>query len=104
MPYQFDGDRRHTMHQLRATPRANQTSKSADNPISCATSSTVARTVHNVFEALNTWFRSWDIVMAGKILAQLDCAEKPPKPYTRQELKILFAVTDDEENCSMACS
>jgi hypothetical protein len=39
-PNQFDGDLRHTMHQLRATPRANRTSKSVDSPIPCATSDT----------------------------------------------------------------
>jgi len=32
-----------------------------------------------------------------KILAELDYAEKPPKPYTKQELKEMFAAIDDEE-------
>src|SRR2546421_7615844 len=44
-PNQFDGDLRHTMTQFRATPRANRTSKSADNPIPYATSSTAELTV-----------------------------------------------------------
>jgi integrase len=55
------------------------------------------RTVHNVFETLNTFLRTRDIFIAGKILAELDYAEKPPKPYTNQELKTMFAVMDDEE-------
>jgi integrase len=55
------------------------------------------RTVHNVFGTLNTWLRSREIFLAGKILAQLGYAEKPPKPYTKQELKALFAAMDDEE-------
>src|SRR3989454_11681646 len=41
-PNQFGGDLRHTMNQLRATPRANRPSKFADNPMPCATSNTVA--------------------------------------------------------------
>src|SRR5437588_12271979 len=44
-PSQFDGDLRHTMTQFRATPRANRTSKSADNPIPYPTSSTAELTV-----------------------------------------------------------
>src|SRR5207248_10442098 len=44
-PNQFDGDLRHTMTQFRATPRVNRTSKSADNPIPYATSSTAELTV-----------------------------------------------------------
>jgi hypothetical protein len=55
------------------------------------------RTVHNVFETLNTFLRTRDIFIAGKILAELDYAEKPPKPYTKQELKDMFAVMDEEE-------
>jgi integrase len=55
------------------------------------------RTVHNIFETLNTWLRTRDIFIAGKILAGLDYAEKPPKPYTKQELKDMFAAMDDEE-------
>ena len=55
------------------------------------------RTVHNVFETLNTWLRSQSIFVAGKILAQLDYVEKPPKPYTKQELKSLFAAMNEEE-------
>jgi site-specific recombinase XerD len=55
------------------------------------------RTVHNVFETLNTFLRTRDIFIAGKILAELDYAEKPPKPYTKQELKDIFAVMDEEE-------
>src|SRR5207245_11701883 len=43
-PNQLDGDLRHTMTQFRATPRANRTSKSADNPIPYATSSTAELT------------------------------------------------------------
>ena len=50
------------------------------------------RTVHNIFETLNTFLRTREILIAGKILAELDYAEKPPKPYTKQELKALFAV------------
>ena len=45
------------------------------------------RTVHNIFETLNTFLRTRDIFIAGKILAELDYAEKPPKPYTKHELK-----------------
>ncbi len=48
------------------------------------------RTVHNVFETLNTFLRTRDIFIAGKILVELDYAEKPPKPYTKQELKTMF--------------
>jgi integrase len=55
------------------------------------------RTVHNIFETLNTFLRTRDILIAGKILAELDYAEKPPKPYTKQELKDTLAVMDDEE-------
>jgi integrase len=55
------------------------------------------RTVQNVFETLNTFLRTRDIFIAGKILVELDYAEKPPKPYTKQELKTMFAVMDDEE-------
>jgi len=55
------------------------------------------RTVHNIFETLNTFLRTRDVLIAGKILAQLDYAEKPPKPYTQQELKNMFAVMDEEE-------
>jgi integrase/recombinase XerD len=55
------------------------------------------RTVHNIFETLNTWLRTRDIFIAGKILAELDYAEKPPKPYTKDELDALFAAMDDEE-------
>ena len=54
------------------------------------------RTVHNVFETLNTFLRTRDIFIAGKILAELDYAEKAPKPYTKQELKDMFAAMDDE--------
>jgi hypothetical protein len=54
------------------------------------------RTVHNVFETLNTFLRTRDIFIAGKILAELDYAEKPPKPYTKQELKAMFAAMDEE--------
>src|SRR5437868_1387529 len=32
------------------------------------------------------------ILAAGRILAELDYVEKPPKPYTKQELKAMFAV------------
>ena len=53
------------------------------------------RTVHNIFETLNTFLWTRDILIAGKILAELDYAEKPPKPYTKQELKALFAAMDD---------
>jgi integrase len=55
------------------------------------------RTVHNIFETLNTFLRTRDMFIAGKILAELDYAEKPPKPYTKQELKDLFAAMDEEE-------
>jgi integrase len=55
------------------------------------------RTVHNVFETLNPFLRTRDIFIAGKILAELDYAEKPPKPYTKQELKDMFAAMDEEE-------
>jgi site-specific recombinase XerD len=53
------------------------------------------RTVHNIFETLNTFLRTRDILIAGKILAELDYAEKPPKPYTKQELKDMFAAMND---------
>jgi integrase len=55
------------------------------------------RTVHNIFETLNTWLRTRDIFIAGKILAELDYVEKPPKPYTKQELKNMFAAMNEEE-------
>jgi integrase len=55
------------------------------------------RTVHNIFETLNTFLRTRDILIAGQILAELDYAEKPPKPYTKHELKDMFAAMDDEE-------
>jgi integrase len=55
------------------------------------------RTVHNIFETLNTFLRTRDILIAGRILAELDYAEKPPKPYTKQELKGLLAAMDDDE-------
>jgi hypothetical protein len=53
--------------------------------------------LHNIFETLNTFLRTRDILIAGKILAELDYAEKPPKPYTKQELKDMFAAMNDEE-------
>src|SRR5437660_8535903 len=55
------------------------------------------RTVHNIFETLNTFLRTQDILIAGKIRAEPDYAEKPPKPYTKQELKDMFAAMDDEQ-------
>jgi integrase len=55
------------------------------------------RTVHNVFETLNTFLRTREVFTAGKILGELDYAEKPPKPYTKQELKLIFGVMDEEE-------
>jgi integrase len=55
------------------------------------------RTVHNIFETLNTWLRARDIFIAGKILAELDYVEKPPKPYTKDELDALFSAMDEEE-------
>lgn len=55
------------------------------------------RTVHNIFETLNTFLRTRDIFIAGKILAELDFAEKPPKPYSKQELGAMFSVMDEEE-------
>ena len=55
------------------------------------------RTVHNIFETLNTWLRTRDIFIAGKILAELDYAEKLPKPYSKQELKALFGAMNEEE-------
>jgi integrase len=55
------------------------------------------RTVHNIFETLNTFLRTRDLFIAGKILAELDYAEKPPKPYTKQELKDMFGAMDEEE-------
>src|SRR5215469_14933614 len=55
------------------------------------------RTVHNVFETLNTFLRTRDMFIAGKILAELDYAAKPPKPYTKPELKAMFAAMDEEE-------
>ena len=58
------------------------------------------RTVHNVFETLNTFLRTRDIFIAGKILAELDYAEKPPKPYMKPELKEMFAAMDEEERNS----
>jgi len=56
------------------------------------------RTVHNVFETLKTFLRTRDIFIAGKILAELDYAEKPPKRYTKQELKAMFAVMNASLN------
>jgi hypothetical protein len=44
------------------------------------------RTVHNIFETLNTFLRTRDLFIAGKILSELDYAEKPRKPYTKEEL------------------
>ena len=55
------------------------------------------RTVHNVFETLNTFLRTRDMFIGGKILAELDYAEKLPKPYTKQELKAMFAAMNEEE-------
>lgn len=55
------------------------------------------RTVHNIFETINTWLRTQNIFIGGAILAQLDYVEIPPKPYTKQELKALFAAMNDEE-------
>src|SRR5580692_11557357 len=54
------------------------------------------RTVHNNFETLNTFLRTRDILIAGKILAELDYADKPPKPYTKQELKDMFAADEEK--------
>jgi integrase len=55
------------------------------------------RAVHNIFETLNTFLRTRDILIAGQILTELDYAEKQPKPYTKQELKDMFAVMNDEQ-------
>jgi integrase len=55
------------------------------------------RTVQNVFETLNTLLRTRDILIAGKILEEVDYAEKPPKPHTKQEIKAMFAVMNEEE-------
>jgi integrase len=46
---------------------------------------------------LNTFPRARDSFIGGKILAELDYAEKAPKPYTKQELKAMFEAMDDEE-------
>ncbi len=43
------------------------------------------------------WLRARDIFIAGKILAELDYVEKPPKPYTKDELDALFSAMDEEE-------
>jgi integrase len=70
----------------------------SQHPASCSRPRRSTRTtVHNIFETLNTFLRTRDILIAGKILAELDYAEKPPKPYTKQELKDMFATMDDEE-------
>ena len=55
------------------------------------------RTVHNVFETLNTFLRANEIYIGGKILAELSYAEKPVKPYTMPELKALFGAMNEEE-------
>jgi site-specific recombinase XerC len=62
------------------------------------------RTVHNVFETLNTFPRARNIFNAGKILAELDYAEKPPKPYTKQEPKRCLRPRMAKRNCSTVCS
>ena len=62
------------------------------------------RTVHNIFETLNTFLRTRDIFTAGKIPAELDYDETPPKPYTKQELKDMFAARTTRRNCSTVCS
>ena len=54
------------------------------------------RTVHNIFETLNTFLRTRDTLIAGKILGELDYADKPPKPYTKQELKDMFAADEEK--------
>jgi integrase len=55
------------------------------------------RSVHNIFETLNTWLRARKIFVAGKILAELHYAEKPPRPYLKSELRGLFAAMNDEQ-------
>lgn len=55
------------------------------------------RTVHNIFETLNTFLRANEVYIAGKILAELSFAEKPVKPYSKDELEALFGAMDDEE-------
>lgn len=55
------------------------------------------RTIYNVFATLSTFLRAYDISTSGKILSELSYAEKPPKPSTKQELKDMFAVMNDEE-------
>ena len=42
------------------------------------------RTVHNIFETLNTFLRTRDILIAGKILAELDYAEKPLREWAKK--------------------
>lgn len=55
------------------------------------------RTVYNIFATLNTFLRTHDIYIAGKILSELSYAEKPVKPYATEELDAMFAVMDKEE-------
>lgn len=49
------------------------------------------RTVHNVFETLNTFLRTRDIFIAAKILAELDYAEKPLIPIPA---KLVWKIKD----------
>jgi integrase len=58
------------------------------------------RTVYNIFATLNTFLRTQDIFLASKILPELGYAEKPPKPYSKEELDALFGVMTEEQKLS----
>jgi hypothetical protein len=62
------------------------------------------RTVHNIFETLNTFLWTRDILIAGKILAELDYAEKPPKPIRSRNSKACLRSWTTRKSCSMVCS
>jgi hypothetical protein len=56
-----------------------------------------ARTVYNVFQGLNTFFRANKIFIAGSLLGKLDYDEKIVDAYTRDELKALKKACTDAE-------
>ena len=59
--------------------------------------SRVRKKVFSVSKILWTVRSSRSLSCSRRYLAELDYAEKPPKPYTKHELKSMFAVMDEEE-------
>src|SRR5215469_8827320 len=55
------------------------------------------RTVHNVFETLNTFLRTRTFSSLAKSLRNSTMLKSRPSHITKQELKAMFAAMDEEE-------